>query len=597
MKHTLLPLLPFLLAAPALNAAAQADATQKLAPLRAKPATTIVHPVYHGTTMVVKFRHDSGVHLEDGVFQHVDGTEINAILAEVALKQERLIDLPAETLEAWRVSGEQKSGKRLHDLNLFFRIELAHKEAMGVTCDRLNAYDIVEIAYPTGTVEDPMAPPIAPFVNPAFAPQPPPLLGSPDFTGSQDYREAAPLGVDADYGQWFSGSRGEGILIADVETGWTDDHEDIAHASLNNFVGLTPAPYPWDHGTAVLGELVGEDNGIGVHGIVPEADVVMSSHLGSGSNVPTAIANAINAASAGDVVVLEVQCYGTPPGPFPCEYDPGSFATIQTATANGIHVFAAAGNGSNNLDSGVYGGAFDRNVRDSGAVMVGASDGANLVTAWFSNYGSRLDVHGWGQNVTTTGYGDLHFGSGPTTEYTAAFSGTSSATPIATGAGMMVMGVYRETFETEIAPLALRSLLTATGTPQTGGNYIGPRPDVRAAFDSLGVPTLDFAGNLVPGGSVDVTLTGTAGDPYNLLFSRSLATSTSHVAPFGFLYLGPIARTAAGVIPTGGIEMQTFALPSNPALAGRTIGYAVGELTYMSAVGGGYTNVAALTLN
>lgn len=597
MKHNPLLLLPFLFAAQPLSAAAQADATQDLAPLRAKPVNTVVHPVYHGTTMVVKFRHDSGVHLEDGIFQHVDGTEINAILAEVALKQERLIDLPAATLDAWRVSGEARSGKRLHDLNLFFRIELTDKELMAQTCDRLNAFDIVEIAYPTGTVEDPTAPPIAPFVNPAFAPQPPPLLGSPDFSGSQNYREAAPTGVDADYGQWFSGSRGEGVLIADVETGWTDDHEDIAHASLNNFVGLTPAPYPWDHGTAVLGELVGENNGMGVHGIVPEADVVMSSHLGNSANIPTAIANAVNAASAGDVVVLEVQCYGTPPGPFPCEYDPGSFATIQTATANGIHVFAAAGNGSNNLDSSAYGGAFDRNVRDSGAVMVGASDGVNLVPAWFTNYGSRLDVHGWGQNVTTAGYGDLYFGSGVTQEYTAAFSGTSSATPIATGAGMMVLGVYRETFETEIAPLTLRSLLTATGTPQTSGNYIGTRPDVRAALDNLAVPTLTFGGSLVPGGSVDVTVTGSAGDPYNLLFSRSLGTGTTHVAPFGFLYLGPIARTASGVIPVGGVEMRTFGLPSNPALAGQTIGYAVAELTYTSMVGGGYTNVAALTLN
>ena len=577
--------------------AAQAT-SQELAPLRAKPSTTPVHPVYHGTTMIVKFRHDSGVHLEDGRFTHVDDTTINDILAEAAVKQERLIDLPQETLQAWRIAGERRSGQRLHDLNLFFRIELSRQEIMGSTCDQLNAFEIIEIAYPVGTVEDPTAPPIAPFVHPSFAPQPPPLLGSPDFSGSQDYREAAPIGVDADYGHWFSGSRGEGVLIADVETGWTDDHEDIQHAALNNFVGLVPAPYPWDHGTAVLGELVGEHNGIGVDGIVPEADVVMSSHLGSAANIPTAIANAVNAASLGDVVVLEVQCYGTPPGPFPCEYDPATFATVQTATANGIHVFAAAGNGTNNLDSAAYGGAFDRNVRDSGSVMVGASDGVNLVPAWFSNYGTRLDVHGWGQNVTTTGYGDLYFGSGVTTEYTALFSGTSSATPIATGAGMMVLGVHRETFGSEIDPLTLRALLTATGTPQTSGVYIGTRPDVRAALTSLAVPTFELSGNLVPGGSVDITVQATAGDPYTLQFSRSLAANPAHVAPFGFLYLGPITRTVAGVIPAGGVEMLTLALPSNPSLAGRTVGYGVAELTYLSMPGGGgYTNVAPLTLN
>lgn len=590
-------LFPFLLAAVAPLQAQQIQSLEDLAPLRAKPAVTPVHPVYHGTTMIVKFRHDSGVHLEDGQFAHVDGTEINAILTEVAGSRARLVDLPAETLDAWRRSGERRSGKKLHDLNLFFRVELHDKETMGETCDRLNAYDIVEIAYPVDALEDPTAPPIAPFAHPSFAPQPPPLLGSPDFSGSQDYREAAPVGVDADYGQWFSGSRGEDILIADVETGWTDDHEDIAHASLGNFVGLTPAPYPWDHGTAVLGELVGEDNGIGVKGIVPSADVVMSSHLGSSANISTAIANAVNASSLGDVVVLEVQCYGTPPGPFPCEYDPATFATVQTATANGIHVFAAAGNGTNNLDSAAYGGAFDRAVRDSGSVLVGASDGVSLVPAWFSNYGTRLDVHGWGQDVTTAGYGYLYNGGSVTSEYTDSFSGTSSATPIATGAGMMVIGVYREIFGSEIDPFVLRDLLTATGTPQTSGSYIGPRPDVRAAFADLAIPTLEFGGNLIPGGTVDITLTAGAGDAYTLQFSRSLATTVVHLAPFGYRYLGPISRTASGVVPAGGVEMLSFGLPSNPALAGRTIGYGVGELAFASMPGGGYTNVAPLTLN
>lgn len=595
MKRFSLLALILLVASTQVSALQQAS-LQELAPLRAKPSVTPVHPVYHGTTMILKFRHDSGVHLQDGRFVHVEGTEIPAILAEVALSQERLIDLPEETLESWRRTGEQRSGKRLHDLNLFFRIELADKQAMGETCDRLNAYDLVEIAYPVGTVEDPTAPPRAPYVHPSFAPQPVTLLGSPDFSDLQDYRTAAPTGVDADYGQWFSGSRGEGILIADVETGWTDDHEDIAHAVEGNFIGLVPAPYPWDHGTAVLGELVGEDNAKGVQGIVPEADVVMSSHLGFSSNIPTAIANAVNAASIGDVVVLEVQCYGSPPGPFPCEYDPATFATLQTATANGIHVFAAGGNGTHDLDGPAYGGAFDRNVRDSGAVMVGASDGVNLFPAWFSNYGSRFDVHGWGEDVVTTGYGDLYDPAGVTREYTAVFSGTSSATPIVTGAGMMLIGVHRETFDFEIDPLTLRALLTNTGTPQTSGAYIGPRPDVRAALTNLAIPTLEFGGTLVPGGTVDITLSGNPGDAYTLNLSPSLAPISTHVAPFGFLYLGPILRSASGVLPGGGVEMLSFVLPNNPAFSGRTIGYGVGALTYASPPGGTYTNVAPLTI-
>ena len=50
------------------------------------------------------------------------------------------------------------------------------------------------------------------------------------------------------------------------------------------------------------------------------------------------------------------------PAPHPCEYDPAIFATVEAATANGVHVYAAAGNGGQNLDSAAYGGALALSV-------------------------------------------------------------------------------------------------------------------------------------------------------------------------------------------------------------------------------------------
>ena len=79
-----------------------------------------------------------------------------------------------------------------------------------------------------------------------------------------------------------------------------------------------------------------------------------------------------------------------------------------------------------------WNGVFDRNVRDSGAVMVGAGTPTGRIAEWFTNYGSRVDLEGWGSSVTTTGYGDL-WNTGPDSTYTAGFNGTSSATPIVTG--------------------------------------------------------------------------------------------------------------------------------------------------------------------
>ncbi|MEQ8763280.1 MAG: S8 family serine peptidase [Planctomycetota bacterium] len=564
------------------------------APLSSKPAQTFAGNGQSDRTIEIKFRHGTDVRLRQGAFTSALGEirGVNEYILTVGGELSRLFQQPEAWLDAWRQSGEARSGKTLHDLNLFYRLELEQAGPIGEICDALNRFEIVEIAYPSAGISDPTLVRLGP----------PPSAGAliaPDFESQQGYRQAAPLGVDADYGQRFPGGRGVGITIVDVETGWTDDHEDISHKALGNFVGLTPAPYPWDHGTAVLGELVGEDNGTGVVGIVSDSDVLLSSHLGSSANVPTAIANAAAAANPGDVVVLEVQCFAGPPAPHPCEYSDSIFATVQTATANGIHVFAASGNGNNDLDSASYGGKFDKNVRDSGSVMVGASDGSSLNKASFSNYGSRLDAHGWGFNVVTSGYGDLWSEGFPTEprEYTAGFSGTSSATPIVTGAGIQLAAIHRQIFGSDIDPFTLRSLLTSTGTPQGSGGQIGPRPDVQSALAQLNVPRITVGGNPTPGGFVQVDSDGAANDPYCLLLAYALAPVPVPVAPFGTLFLNaPFFCIRLGTLDGTGHATDVANLPNNPNLIGK-VGYFQELQTFTSAPGvGGLSNWASVTI-
>jgi subtilisin family serine protease len=446
-------------------------------------------------------------------------------------------------------------------------------------CDALNAFDIIEIAYPLGTVGDPV------IAAPVAAPP------TPDFENLQGYRRAAPTGVDADYGNTFSAGFGVGTVIADVETGWTDDHEDIRHASEDQYVGLGGAPYPWDHGTAVLGELVGENQGFGVKGLAYGAEVRLSSHTGDSGQIGTAIMHAINAVSPGDFVVLEMQCFGGPPAPFPCEYVDSTFALVQAATANGIHVVAASGNGNNDLDSGSYGGKFDRSIRDSGAIMVGASNGSSLDKASFSNYGSRLDAHGWGFDVTSAGYGDLFADGSPSwlREYTAQFSGTSSATPIVTGAAVLANSIYREAFGVPIDPLVLRAAITATGTPQGSGGYIGPRPDLRDLLPYLGVPRIAVSGTFVPGSSFDVDIAGPADAVYIVFFSAGLRTPFA-IPPYGDLLLAnPIQRRGVGHLDVNGEATYTGSVPPN-AIPGTTYGYFQAWQRYGGPGVGAFTN-------
>jgi hypothetical protein len=141
------------------------------------------------------------------------------------------------------------------------------------------------------------------------------------------------------------------------------------------------------------------------------------------------------------------------------------------------------GRGNVNLDQSSCDGLFDRNVRDSGAIIVGAGDPSTRSRLGFSSYGSRVDVQGWGRSVTTTGYGWAFDPGDIRQRYTHDFSGTSSASPIVAGAVLGIQGALKARGEAVATPLEIRDALVATGTPQNGTDQIGPLPDIKAALD------------------------------------------------------------------------------------------------------------------
>jgi subtilisin family serine protease len=554
--------------------------------MAAKPEHTLVLPGHDRDTALIKFLDGSRVRLQGGSLVGADpeAEAVSLTLEQLGVQVRRLFPQTDAVLDSWRERAETRSGEALHDLTLFYSLHLPAGLELGPLCDQLNRFEVVRRAWPVGTVSDPIANLVA---------------GAGDYSGMQGYRGPAPLGVDADFGNTYSGGLGTGITIADVETGWTDDHEDIAHKALGNYIGLCCAPYPWDHGTAVLGELVGEHQGTGVRGLVYDADILLSTHQGFAINIPAAITNAIAALTAGDFLILEVQCQDAPLGPHPCEWDDAIFASVRMATASGIHVYSAAGNGGADLDDPSYGGKFNRAVRDSGAVIVGASQGSALTAASFSNYGSRLDLHGWGGSVTTAGYGDL-FNGGLQSTYTSQFSGTSSAAPIVAGAAVQLAGIHAQVTGNQIAPKQLRSLMVNTGTPTTGGPNIGPRPDVRSAIQSLGFPIVDISGTLVPGGSYTATSNGNPGDGCVMVFGTAIRdVSPIAVPPYGYFMLaGSLTRKKSGALNAMGQLSYSEAIPADPNLSGTTLGYCLTWQRFLSGQPGigAFGNVAAIEI-
>jgi len=401
----------------------------------------------------------------------------------------RLFTEEEPLLETRKGLGEFQGGQQLADLNLYYEVTLlpgTSAEGLTELVDALNALDSVELAY----VQPPAEPAMVGFGMLAAADIAP---TTPLYEGNQGYLNAAPLGVDARYAWTVPGGTGAGVRVVDIEGGWRTSHEDMP--GLFTQIGTQYNDLSWrNHGTAVLGEIAGVANGYGVTGIANAASVGVSS-IGSQSSA-SAIASAAGAVGRGGVILIELHAQG-PADSTPCtcnqtqcnfiamEYWQANYDAIATATANGVTVVEAAGNGSANLDDATYRGVFNRNTRDSGAILVGASTATTRVPMCWTNFGSRVDVHGWGEQVVSLGYGDL-FSSGEDQYYTSKFSGTSSASPIVTGSAVSLQGAALARNGAPLEPRYLRALLASTGTAQASdARNIGPLPNLRLALQQL----------------------------------------------------------------------------------------------------------------
>ncbi len=404
---------------------------------------------------------------------------------------ERICDVPEWKLDELQANGEANARKPLYNLNNIYRLRIPEGHDVWALSLDLEALPGVMSARP---VPRPMA-----------------LPTPPNYVPSQDYLRPAsstPTGINADYAWTQSGGDGTGIVVVDLEYSWNYDHQDVSQASGSQV--NTNVADPEDdtrHGTAVIGVLCSDDNPWGTTGVSHGATLkTCGTYYGASPvwNVPGAIAKALDNCYPGDVLLLEQQWDLTGSDGFvPIEWWTDTYpdqtynavyAAIATAAYNGYYVVECAGNGSIDMD----GLNWFLNC-DTWAIIVGAG-GAYPGGTWsegdlerlsFSSHGARCDLQGWGENVVTTGYGDLYDLEGEDLEYTDTFDGTSSAGPVVAGAVACCASWWRTnvTYTTPSAP-AMRTVLGMSGTsqvnPSTG--WIGPRPDLQKAFHVLGNP-------------------------------------------------------------------------------------------------------------
>ncbi len=439
---------------------------------------TLVKPA-HPSQLTVKFADHLSVRAADGGLRSAEPaalSSVGTVATRYGLTFEQLIKLPRTTLDRIEKRAALRSGTAQPDLAGMIVVH-GPEGQLEAAARELNALDSVEWVSFSMQRPEPPCSDIVPTTSDYFG------------AGFQSYHGPNP-GLNMTHA-WTLGARGQGIQIADCEYGYIIGTEDLCNVidEPGQTVDPTVASYGWDnHGTAVLGEMVSLDNAYGCTGLVPDATALFFSEwtVEEGSRRVTAIANAIASVECGDVVLLEMQTVNFGSNYGPAELDPAVWTVVRNGTDAGVIVVGAAGNGDQDLDSATY--ATYRGWGDSGAIIVGAgSADTSHDKLSFSTYGSRVNVQAWGDwSVFTLGYGDYAtYGGDDRQQYTAGFSGTSSASPMVTACVASLQSLSEATYGCRMGPRSMRQLLMDNGIAQGSGGHIGPLPDMAAASSAL----------------------------------------------------------------------------------------------------------------
>lgn len=379
--------------------------------------------------------------------------------------------------EAIRIS---KSDYYVQKLTRIYEVDFTIKpENISVFMEELKFFPEVEHCYVMKNI--PIEPPtdIAPVTS--------------NYEVNQTYLGPNP-GVNIQYA-WNLGLSGSGIKVRDIEYGLNINHEDLNSVNVSIASGMTistsaPTSYT-EHGTSVFGVVMADKGTYGVSGLAYNAQemVLFPEWQESGYDRIYAISQAIQNSQLGDVIIYEMQEYDGNNYFVPAEYDLVIWNLTKAASDAGILIVEAAANGSVNLDSPDYASYMNRG--NSGAILVGAgTSDMNHVKLSFSNYGSRVDVQGWGNYVFTSGlYGGYFVIGGDSNQSYNNFSGTSSATPMVAGCAVVLQSYYHSLTGNYLTPLEMKNLLINTGIPQGNpiSGHIGPLPNMQSAINAIDV--------------------------------------------------------------------------------------------------------------
>jgi len=301
---------------------------------------------------------------------------------------------------------------------------------------------------------------------------------------------------------WDAGYRGQGVRVAVLDGGFDLDHPDLAPninlALSADFTGeglQYTLPDVFSHGSHVAGTIAAADNGFGVIGVAPEAELVLVKVLGDeGSGSFAGIIAGIDHATSVDADIMNMSLGAV----VPRTEDPREVTALAVAVSHAVRyakqqgtlVITSAGNEAADLDGDgdmvrfMNGLAGVTGISALTPLNWAAQPGQTLVPASYTNYGtSQVDFSAPGGSIDYPGNEgcvvaglarpcwvfDLVFSAGNDGWFWSA--GTSMAAPHATGVAALIISANGGKMKPAAVERELRHAATQMANGKT--DYFG----------------------------------------------------------------------------------------------------------------------------
>lgn len=362
----------------------------------------------------------------------------------------------------------------------------------------------------------------------------------------------------------WSESKGAGVTVAVVDTGFDFSAPGLAGQSVGGYNFVDPGTLPQDgngHGTHVSGIIAAiQGNGIGVSGLAPDAKIMpLQAMDASGSGSYANVAAAFNYAGAAGVRIVSASLGGTVPSQ--------TMTDAITSHPNTLYVVAAGNAGTNNDNASTP--FYPCDIAAANLICVGASDASDN-PASFSDYGrNSVSLFAPGVDILSTWLSDttdLGCSVAIPCATTAYESGTSMATPMVSATLALMLSA-----NPNLTSAQLKADLLATVTPVSA------------------LASLSVSGGVLNAGAAVNAVTPAAAPAVTITSAPSTSTNTS----------ATIAFTTSGLVYATTCTLDGVAVACGSTSAALT-NLSVGTHTFVVAIngpGGAATTTTTFTVS